>query len=265
MAAHQAIRTGPNPLLAPFERVGELAMLLYRTLAAIAAGRVPVGETVRQMEAIGVASIPIAMMTVAFAGGVIALQTALQFIQYGRQDIIGSVVAVTVAREVAPVLTGVLISARVGAAIAAELGTMAVTEQVDALRALAVSPVQHLVVPRFLATTLMLPVVTVFAAVAGVAGAGLVAYSTADVPWSVFLQSARFMPLSDLALGTFKTLFFGMIIALVGCWQGLRTTGGAAGVGRSTTAAVVLSTVLVYIANYYLAASLFGQRPIRFL
>jgi phospholipid/cholesterol/gamma-HCH transport system permease protein len=204
------------------------------------------------------------MITVGFAGAVLALQTALQFINYGRQDIIGSVVAITVAREVAPVLTGVLISARVGAAIAAEIGAMAVTEQVDALRALAVSPVEYLVVPRFLGALLMMPVITLFAAAGGVLGASVVVIGQSGVAPEVFWGSTRAMPLSDLALGLAKTPFFGMIIALVACWQGLGTTAGAAGVGRATTASVVISTVLVYIANYYLAALLFGERPIAF-
>lgn len=245
------------------EQAGELAILLGRTLVAVAAGRIPVGETVRQMQAIGVASIPIAMLTVAFSGAVIALHTTLEFIRYGRQDVVGSVVAITVAREVAPVLTGVLISARVGAAVAAEIGTMAVTEQVDALRALGVSPVHYLVVPRFVAAILMLPVVTLFAGIAGVYGAYLVA-SGSGIATATFWHSTRAMPMGDLLLGLSKTFFFGMIISLVGCWEGLRTTGGAAGVGRATTASVVLSTVLVYIANYYLAALLFGDQPIRF-
>src|SRR5262245_60293654 len=169
------------------------------------------------MQAIGVASIPIAMITVGFAGAVLALQTALQFINYGRQDIIGSVVAITVAREVAPVLTGVLISARVGAAIAAEPGAMAVTEEVDALRALAVSPVEYLVVPRFVGAMLMLPVVTLFAAVGGVVGAAVVVIGQSGVASEVYWNSTRAMPLSDLFLGLAKTPFFGMIIALVAC------------------------------------------------
>jgi phospholipid/cholesterol/gamma-HCH transport system permease protein len=247
-----------------FEALGDLTILLGRTLAAVLLGRVPLGETVRQMQAIGVASIPIAMVTVAFSGAVLALQSALQFIRYGRADIIGSVVAITVAREVAPVLTGVLISARVGAAIAAEVGTMTVTEQVDALRALAVSPVEYLVTPRFVAAALMLPVVTLFAACGGVLGAAVVVVGRTGVSPDLFWTSTRAMPMSDLLLGLSKTFFFGMIIALVGCWQGLRTSGGAAGVGRSTTAAVVISTVLVYIANYYLTELLFAGRPIEF-
>jgi phospholipid/cholesterol/gamma-HCH transport system permease protein len=247
-----------------FEGVGELTILFFKTLGAVAGWRIPVGETLRQMNAIGVASIPIAMLTVAFSAGVLALHTAQQFIQYGRGDIIGSVIATTVAREVAPVLAAVLIAARVGAAIAAELGTMAVTEQVDALRALAVSPIQYLVVPRFVAATLMLPVVTLFSAAGGVVGGALVVLAKTSVSASQYWNSAAAVPISDLLLGLAKAPFFGMIVAMVGCWQGLRTTGGAAGVGRSTTAAVVISTVLVYIANYYLADLLFGGRKIAF-
>lgn len=264
MAATWTLRWKARTVVGFFEGIGELTLLLVRTLAAVLAWRIPVGETIRQMNAIGVASIPIAMLTVAFSAAVLALHTALQFIQYGRGDIIGSVIAVTVAREVAPVLAAVLVAARVGAAIAAELGTMAVTEQVDALKALAVSPIHFLVVPRFMAATLMMPVVTLFSAVAGVVGGELVTVATANIPPEQYWNSARSLPLTDLVLGLSKAPVFGMIIALIGCWQGLRTTGGAAGVGKSTTTAVVLSTVLVYIANYYLAELLFGNRSISF-
>jgi phospholipid/cholesterol/gamma-HCH transport system permease protein len=264
LAVRDIARGGQGLLARFFESVGELTILFFKTLGAVAGWRIPVAETVRQMNYIGVASIPIAMITVAFSAAVLALHTALEFIQYGRGDVIGSVIAITVAREVAPVLTAVLVAARVGASIAAELGTMAVTEQVDALRALAVSPVQYLVVPRFLAATLMLSVVTLFSAAGGVIGGALVVTSMAHLAPAQYWNSARAMPVSDLLLGLSKTFVFGMIISLVGCWQGLRTTGGAAGVGRSTTAAVVISTVLVYIANYYLAALLFGERKIAF-
>jgi phospholipid/cholesterol/gamma-HCH transport system permease protein len=153
-----------------------------------------------------------------------------------------------------------MVAARVGAAIAAELGTMKVTEQVDALRALAVSPIYYLVVPRFLASVLMLPLVTVFANVAGILGGWVVAVYGAHINSAVFWNSARQMvPWSDVGWGLSKTLVFGSIIALVGCSRGLSATGGAAGVGRATVSSVVVSTVLIYAADYFLSAAIFGM------
>jgi phospholipid/cholesterol/gamma-HCH transport system permease protein len=244
------------------EAVGELAMLFFRTLRAVLAWHVPVGETIRQMNVIGVSSIPIAIIVVGSSAAVLALYTAQQFVQFGQGNLIGSVTALAVAREVAPVLTAVLVAARVGAAIAAELGTMAVTEQVDALRALAVSPIHYLVVPRFLGATLIMPIVTLLAGFGGMFGAQFVAVATAGISAADFWHSAGTIDSMDIVKGLTKTIVFGAIVSLVGCWQGLRTRGGAAGVGRSTTASVVISTVLVYITNYYLAKLLFGGQRI---
>jgi phospholipid/cholesterol/gamma-HCH transport system permease protein len=249
----------PRPFVAFLETVGELFLLLTQTLLTVMGGRISGIETVRQMAAIGVNSLPIAILTIAFSGMVLSLHTASQLHSLGGDRFVGGLVAISMAREAAPVLAAVVVAARVGSAIAAEIGSMKVTEQIDALRALAVSPVYYLVVPRFLASVLMLPVITIFANVAGVAGGYLVAVYSAGISDSVFLNSAREMLLwRDLAMGIVKTFAFGAIIALVGCDRGLRTEGGAAGVGRSTTSAVVLAIVLIYISNYFLAALMFG-------
>jgi phospholipid/cholesterol/gamma-HCH transport system permease protein len=247
------------------EWAGELTLLFFRTLAAILRGRVLLGETIRQMGSIGVNSLPITIVTIAFSGMVLALHTANQLKRMGAEILIGGLVAVSMAREAAPVLTAVVVAARVGSAIAAEIGTMQVTEQVDALRSLGVSPVRYLVVPRFLAAVLMLPVLTVFANAAGVGGGFLVSMLGAGVHANVFMSSIRrMMEPSDLLLGLVKTFVFGAIIAIVGCHQGLKTNGGAAGVGRSTTAAVVTSIVLVYVADYFLAEWLFGASALHY-
>jgi len=249
-------------LVRVLEAVGELALLFVRTLRAVLAWHIPVGETVRQMNLIGVSSIPIAIIVVGSSAAVLAFYTAQQFVQFGQANLIGSVTALAVAREVAPVLTAVLVAARVGAAIAAELGTMTVTEQVDALRALAVSPIHYLVVPRFLGATLIMPVATLLAGFGGMFGAQFVAVGKAGISARMFWQSAATIDPSDILLGLIKTFVFGAIVSLVGCWQGLNARGGAAGVGRATTASVVISTVLVYIANYYLTELLFGGQRI---
>lgn len=242
---------------------GEISLLFFRTLGALVRGRILPVETLRQMSAIGVNSIPIALLTIAFSGMVMALHTANQLKQLGAERLIGGIVAVSMAREAAPVLTAIVVAARVGSAIAAEIGTMVVTEQVDALRSLGVSPIHYLVVPRFVAGVLMLPVLTMFANVGGVFGGYAVSVWGAGVNSQAFVDSVHnLLQPKDVYLGLVKTFVFGAIVAIVGCNQGLRTTGGAAGVGRSTTAAVVISIVLVYVADYFLAEWLFGGASI---
>lgn len=245
--------------------LGQFVLLFVKTCGFLVRGRILVGETVSQMASIGVNSVPITLLTIGFSGMVMALHTANTLKELGVEHLVGGIVAVSMAREAAPVLTAVVVAARVGSAIAAEIGTMVVTEQVDALRSLGVSPIRYLVVPRFVAGVLMLPVLTVFANIAGVAGAYIVSVYAAQVSSSVFLRSAeKMMGGDDLLLGLSKTFVFGAIIILVGCNQGLRTTGGAAGVGRSTTASVVISIVLVYIADYVMATLMFSGAPIRY-
>jgi phospholipid/cholesterol/gamma-HCH transport system permease protein len=254
------ILTAGRPVVGFFEGVGELSLLLSRAVATILMGRVSMGETLRQMSIIGVNSLPIVLITIAFSGMVLALHTAVQFHKLGGDQFIGGLVAVSMAREAAPVLASVVVAARVGSAIAAELGSMKVTEQIDALRALAVSPVQYLVVPRLLAAILMMPVVTVFANVAGILGGWAVTTYFTHISSQIFITSIQsWLQWRDVILGLAKTLVFGGIIALVGCDRGLRTAGGAAGVGRSTTSAVVLAIVLVYVSDYFLSAVMFSS------
>lgn len=255
----------PGPVLRFLEWLGELALLFGRTVGALLRGHFLPRETIRQMTAIGVNSIPIVLVTIAFSGMVMALHTANTLKRMGADWLIGGLVSVSMAREAAPVLTAIVVAARVGSAIAAEIGTMNVTEQVDALRALGVSPIRYLVVPRFLAALVMLPVLTTFANIGGVGGGYLVSVMGAGVSPSVYLHSAfDLLQPRDVLLGLVKTFIFGAIVATVGCNQGLRTTGGAAGVGKSTTAAVVTSIVLVYIADYFLAEWMFGNDAIRY-
>jgi phospholipid/cholesterol/gamma-HCH transport system permease protein len=249
-----------RPVAAFFEAVGELSLLFGRAVGSILMGRVSLGEMLRQMSVIGVYSLPIVLVTIAFSGMVLALNTAVQFHKLGGDQFIGGLVAVSMARELAPVLASVVVAARVGSAIAAELGSMKVTEQIDALRALAVSPVQYLVVPRLLAAVLMMPVVTVFANVAGILGGELVTVYFTHISYQVFITSVQtWLTWRDVIMGLTKTLIFGGIIAVVGCDRGLRTGGGAAGVGRSTTSAVVLAIVLIYVSDYFLSALMFSE------
>jgi phospholipid/cholesterol/gamma-HCH transport system permease protein len=249
-----------RPVVGFFEAVGELSLLFSRAVGAILMGRISLVETLRQMSVIGVNSLPIVLITIGFSGAVLALHTAVQFHKLGGDQFIGGLVAVSMAREAAPVLASVVVAARVGSAIAAELGSMQVTEQIDALRALAVSPVQYLVVPRLLAAVMMMPVVTVFANVAGIMGGEVVTVSFTHISYQVFISSIQtWLTWRDVIMGLAKTLVFGGIIAIVGCDRGLRTAGGAAGVGRSTTSAVVLAIVLVYVSDYFLSALMLGE------
>ncbi|HEX2999590.1 MAG TPA: ABC transporter permease [Armatimonadota bacterium] len=242
-----------------FEFIGSIGVLFVQTMRIMASGTFGGRETIRQMSLIGVNSLPIALVTTAFSSAVLSLQSSTLSVKFGMGNVVGGLVSLSVSREVAPVLTGVVVAARVGSAIAAEVGTMKVTEQIDALRTLAVHPVEYLVVPRFLACLLMLPVLTMYADAIGVVAGYIVAVYVGVSPGGYITSatSASFIAVSDVTLGLAKTFVFGAIIALVGCQQGMQTRGGAAGVGRATTNAVVLSIILIYIANYFLSQLMF--------
>lgn len=209
------------------------------------------------MYVIGVQSLPIALLTVAFSGMVSALYTATASVELGLSYYIGAGVAIAMAREVAPVLSGVVVAARAGSAMAAEIGSMKVTEQIDALRAIGVSPVQYLVLPRVVASALVLVFMTVYANLVGDLGGYIVAINY-GVPSASYTSSIiRYLKPYDFFMGMVKAFFFGLIIALVGCREGLRTEGGAEGVGRATTSSVVLSIILIFATDFLLARIMF--------
>ena len=240
--------------------IGEFSILLARAWRFILKGAVDLRDTVNQMAFIGVASLPIVIVTVAFSGAVLSLYMAQLVVRWGLGSYTGAVVGLSIAREIGPVLTSVVVAARSGSAIAAELGSMKVTEQIDALRALAVSPVQYLVVPRLLAGIVMLPVLAVFADIVGTAAGYLIAV-TNGVAGGGYISSLKAQVLPyDVVMGLVKTVFFAVIIVIVGAQQGLRTAGGATGVGRSTTNAVVISIVIIYVLNFFLAYVMFGGK-----
>ncbi|MHB9038562.1 MAG: MlaE family ABC transporter permease [Armatimonadota bacterium] len=243
-----------------FEFIGEFSLLLARTLKFILQAKVNIRDAFNQMAFIGVASLPIVLITVAFSGAVLSLYMSQLVVKWGIGSYTGAVVGLSIAREIGPVLTSVVVAARAGSAIGAELGSMKVTEQIDALRSLAVSPVQYLVVPRFLAAIIMLPVLTIFGDVVGILGAYWVAVIN-GVAGGGFESSlkAQVVPY-DFMMGLLKTVFFGVVIVIVGAQQGLQTSGGATGVGRSTTNSVVISIVIIYILNFFLAYVMFGGK-----
>ena len=207
-------------------------------------------DIILQMDTIGVGSLPIVVLTGFFSGAVMALQMSRALAQYGQVGKTGTVVSVTLARELGPVLTALMVAGRNASGIASELGSMKVTEQIDAMRALGTDPVQKLVTPRLLATGFMLPLLTIIADFVGMFGGFVIAKLFLGLPPRQYWTSVwRALEWNDVTQGLLKPLVFAVVISLVGCFYGLRTTGGTQGVGRSTTQAVVLATVLVFILD----------------
>jgi len=235
------------------EAFGDFALLAVRTARAAARPRFPWRATFEQFEAIAVRSTPIVALTALFTGMVLALQTAFALSRFGAKPYVGSIVGLAVVRELGPVLAALMVGGRVGAGIASELGSMAVTEQVDAIRAMGADPVQKLVLPRVLAATLGLPMLTVSAIALGVFGGLLVADLQYAIAPSFYLQTiTTTVTIGDLFAGVTKTFFFGWIIAMEGCHVGLSATGGTEGVGRATTRAVVAASVAVLVSDFFL-------------
>lgn len=239
--------------------LGECAQLVFDAFVQTFRRPFEAKETVRQMAFIGVASVPIVALTTFASGAVIALYTTKLLVDYGASNLAGSAIALSVIREIAPTLAGIMVSARCGSAMAAEIGTMAVTEQIDALRSLNVHPTRYLVIPRLWACLLMLPVLGLVGMYAGIIGGYLVTVGLEGVSSGVFLRSMQqYTEFYDIFAGLIKTVCFGFIVAVIACQQGLRTKGGASGVGTATTRTVVISMVLIYVANYFLTSWLFG-------
>lgn len=250
-------RTTFQPLMALLTFVGEITLILSDSARRLLRKPFEVGETVNQMAFIGVASVPIVALTNFFSGAVLALYST-QFLQrYGATAFIGGTVGLSMSREIGPVLTGIMVAARCGSAMAAQIASMSVTEQIDALRMLSVHPTNYLVIPRIVAGIVMLPVLALVGIYSGVIGGLLVSLSE-GVPLGSFMQSIQtYLKPWDFVGGIIKTPVFGLIIAAVACQQGLRTQNGAVGVGKATTNTVVISMMLIYVANYFLAELLF--------
>lgn len=221
-------------------------------------GKIHQRNTIDQMAAAGPESLLIALVTAAFVGMVFTIQVTREFINFGAASAVGGVVALALTRELAPVLTAVILAGRVGAAFAAEIGTMRVTEQIDALYMLKTDPIDYLVIPRVIACGLMLPALTLLSLVTGLLGGLLIATNLYNLPQSLFLDSARdFLDVWDLGSAIIKASYFGVTIAVIGCSWGLTTTGGAKGVGQSTTAAVVTALLTIFISNFFLSWVMF--------
>ena len=212
-----------------------------------------VREIIMQMDSIGVGSLMIISLTGAFTGSILALQTSATLKTFGATAVTGALVMTSLVREMGPVLASLMIAGRVGSSIAAELGSMVVSDQVDAMRALGTDPVKKLVWPRLLALLVMTPALTLVADIVGALGGWLVATSLMNVASSVYINAAKnALTYNDIVGGILKPVVFGFIIAIVSCRAGLRTRGGTVGVGRSTTQAVVLSDILILAADFFL-------------
>jgi phospholipid/cholesterol/gamma-HCH transport system permease protein len=240
------------------QETGKITLLLWKALVLIFQRPLNLKNILKQMEEVGIKSIPVVLITGAFTGAVLALQSYTGFKRFNAETFVGTVVALSITRELGPVLTGLMVSGRVGSSMAAELGTMQVTEQIDALYTLAVNPIKYLIVPRLLAALIMMPVLVIFADLIGILGGYFVSVKVLHSnPYIYMERTWDYLELNDIYSGLFKAGVFGIIIATISCYQGFFTEGGAEGVGRATTKAVVLSCLLILIFNYIITALLF--------
>ncbi|MFH1684121.1 MAG: ABC transporter permease [Candidatus Margulisiibacteriota bacterium] len=240
------------------EEFGKVITLAGYTLRDIFKGKVNIKLVLEQMVKIGVGSLPLALVTSVFVGMVFALQIAGEFVKFGAGRFVGGVMSIAMARELGPAITGIVVAARVAASITAEIGTMKVTEQVDAMEALGASPVRYLIIPRFIASTIMLPLLTILTVITGFLGGYAVAVYVSGINPVQYMETAQNMAkLWDVYGGLIKTAVFGMIIAIVACYKGLNTRGGAKGVGESTTSSVVTTLISLFIVNYFLSILFF--------
>jgi phospholipid/cholesterol/gamma-HCH transport system permease protein len=239
--------------------VQDYSLLAGRAVANLFGGRIYWSDIWAQMDSIGVGSMPIVILTGFFTGCVLALQSATALKEFGAVSKTGSLVALSMVKELGPVLTGLMVSGRNASGMASELGSMKVTEQIDAMRALGTDPLRKLVTPRLVATVFMLFFLTIISDAVGFAGGALVSVSLIGLPWSSYaVDSYTALVYGDIVAGMTKPLFFGFIIATVGCYFGMKTTGGTQGVGKATTEAVVISSVFIIIIDFLVTRLMIG-------
>ena len=251
------IESSKKALLDFIEAAGKQALLFFRTLywtiESIKQNRFDLKNLNSQMSRIGVESITMVIITGLSVGMVLVVQTGFQFKRFGALDYVGGVVGLSMTKELAPILTAIVLAGRVGSSIAAELGTMKITEQIDALETMATNPIEYLVVPRFWACTIMLFFLTVISNMVGILGGSLVAMEQLNLTFNAFMDSVLLLlRVYDLMGGLFKSIIFGGIIAIIGCYKGFSTVGGAEGVGKATTDSVVVAIMLILASNYFL-------------
>ncbi|MEM8718855.1 MAG: MlaE family lipid ABC transporter permease subunit [Cyanobacteria bacterium P01_G01_bin.39] len=248
----------PKKIVSWLERPIATVFLLGQVIIHLLRGELNHRLTLEQMESVGPKSLPISLITAISVGMVFTIQVSKEFLSFGAIQTIGGVLALALSRELTPVLTAVVVAGRVGSAFAAEIATMKVTEQIDALYVLKTDPVNYLVVPRVVACCLMLPMLTMLSFVAGMISGLIIAENLYNISQSTFLSSAQsFLQVWDLACSAIKSLVFGGIIAIVGCNWGITTRGGAKDVGKSTTEAVVIALILIFVTNFFLSWVMF--------
>jgi phospholipid/cholesterol/gamma-HCH transport system permease protein len=246
-----------SKIFALLTEMGGVATFFVQTIRWTISRPFYIRNTFRQMEAIGVNSIPVVITTALSTGMVLALQSYTGFKRFGAQSLIGAVVSLSMTRELGPVLTGLMVAGRAGAAMAAELGTMKVTEQIDALETLATNPMKYLVVPRVVASTVMMFFLTVLGMMIGISGGYFVGVKVLGTnPVTYVNESINNTEVKDIWFGLIKALVFGCVVGLIGCYKGFNAQGGAEGVGKATTGAVVVSCMLILILDYFLSALL---------
>jgi phospholipid/cholesterol/gamma-HCH transport system permease protein len=258
VSVKQAVESIGQNVINAVEGLGRISMLFIETV--IWAFRPPYRIKIlfEAMDFVGVGSLFIVCLTGLFTGAVFSLQGAIAFRLFNAESLVGSTVAISLARELSPVLTGLMVAGRAGSGIATELGTMRVTEQIDALYTMAVNPVQYLVVPRVIAGLIVVPALCVLFTLVGMFGAYFVGVVLLQIDQGIFIQKIQwYVDPSDLFSGMIKAFFFGGILTLVGCYKGFYASGGARGVGIATTQAVVVSSVAILIADYFLTAMMF--------
>jgi phospholipid/cholesterol/gamma-HCH transport system permease protein len=240
------------------EEIGKIVSMFLSVLAWIIIPPLKARNIFKQMEFVGVKSIFVVVLTGTFTGMVMALQGYHGFRMFSAESMVGSTVALGMTRELGPVLTALMVTARAGSAMAAELGTMRVTEQIDALEVMAANPIKYLIVPRVVASIIMVPLLTIVADFVGILGGYFVGVDILNINEGVFVKNiTRLVDLDDIFNGLIKAAFFGLILSLIGCYKGFNTRGGAEGVGRATTEAVVLSSISILISDYFLTALMF--------
>lgn len=231
--------------------IGEYGMLLKALFSELVKRRAGFSEVSRQIVKIGIDSMPIVLLTSIFTGMVLALQTAYGLQRFGAKNYVGNIVGLAMLRELGPVLTAIVLCGRVGAGIAAEIGSMVVTEQVDAMRALGASPVNKLVAPRVLAAVIIMPLLVVFSNYIGILGGILVAVNELNITLYTYYRSLVYtIYIVDFVHGMIKAAVFGFLVVSIACYKGLQCRGGTEGVGRATTSSVVVGSMVIFVADY---------------
>jgi len=245
-------------VLRSVEEMGRIILLFFSVMGWMFRPPLRLRNIFKQMEFVGVRSIFVVVLTGMFTGMVMALQGYHGFRMFSAESMVGATVALGMTRELGPVLTSLMVTARAGSAMAAEIGTMKVTEQVDALYVMAANPIQYLIVPRIIASVIMVPFLTIVSDFVGIVGGYFVGVELLNINAGIFMKNiTKLVELSDIFNGLIKAACFGLILSLVGCYKGFNTTGGAEGVGRATTEAVVLASITILISDYFLTALMF--------